>query len=55
VGINVSPQVDGRYPLSDAWHEAWPDPDYGEKIEDSFGEFLEEALRTRRPSYWLKR
>jgi hypothetical protein len=55
VVIDVSQQVNGRYPVSDAWHEAWPDPYYGEKIEDSFAAFLDSALRTRRPSYWLKR
>lgn len=55
VVIDVSQQVDGRYPVSDAWHEAWPDPSYCEKIEDSFAAFLDAALLTRRPSYWLKR
>jgi cell wall assembly regulator SMI1 len=55
VVIDVRQQVDGRYPLSDAWHEAWPDPSYSEKIEDSFSDFLEAALRARRPSYWMKR
>jgi hypothetical protein len=53
--IDVSQQVNGRYPLFDAWHEAWPDPYYCEKIEDSFSGFLEAALRARRPAYWLER
>lgn len=55
VVIDVSQRVNGRYAVSDAWHEAWPDPQYCEKIEDSFAAFLDAALLTRRPSYWLKR
>lgn len=55
VVIDVSQQVNGRYPLFDAWHEAWPDPYYCEKIEDSFSAFLEAGLRANRPAYWLKR
>ncbi len=55
VVIDVSQQVNGRFPLFDAWHEAWPDPNYCDKIEDSFSDFLEASLRERRPAYWLKR
>jgi hypothetical protein len=53
VVVDVSTQENGRYPLIDGDHEAWPEPSYGVRIARSFSEFLEKVLRTRRPSYWL--
>lgn len=52
--VDVSRQENGRYPLLDGWHEGWPDPEYFEPIAHSFAEFLENALRKRRPAYWLR-
>jgi hypothetical protein len=53
VVLDVSRQVDGRYPLIDGDHETWPDPAYCTQIAGSFSEFLEQVLRTRRSLYWL--
>jgi hypothetical protein len=52
--IDVARQQDGRYPLFDGYHEAWPDPAYCRQIANSFSEFLEGALRARSPAYWLR-
>jgi hypothetical protein len=51
--IDVSRQENGRYPLMDGYHEAWPDPEYCGPIANSFAEFLEAAMLARRPVYWL--
>jgi hypothetical protein len=53
VVLDVSRQVNGRYPLIDGDHESWPDPYYCGPVAESFSEFLEQALRTRRSLYWL--
>jgi hypothetical protein len=53
VVLDVSRQVDGRYPLIDGCHETWPDPEYCGPVANSFSEFLEQVLRTRRSLYWL--
>jgi hypothetical protein len=53
VVLDVSRQVDGRYPLMDGDHETWPDPEYRTQIASSFSEFLEQILRTRRSLYWI--
>nr|WP_233261936.1 SMI1/KNR4 family protein [Vitiosangium sp. GDMCC 1.1324] len=53
--LDVSRQDNDRYPLTDGWHEAWPDPKYCEQIASSFSEFLEEALRSKGRQYWLAR
>lgn len=53
VVLDVSRQVEGRYPLMDGIHEAWPDPQYCKQIASSFSEFLEQALHTRRSLYWI--
>jgi hypothetical protein len=53
VVLDVSRQVDGRYPLMDGCHETWPDPEYCGPVASSFSEFLEQVLRTRRSLYWL--
>ncbi|ADO67871.1 SMI1/KNR4 family protein [Stigmatella aurantiaca] len=52
--MDVSRQQNGHYPLIDGYHEAWPDPAYCRQIASSFAEFLERALRTREPAYWLR-
>lgn len=51
--VDVALQENGRYPLFDGDHEAWPDPAYCKQIASSFSEFLEQVLRTRRGLYWL--
>lgn len=53
VVLDVSRQIDGRYPLMDGDHETWPDPEYCTQIASSFSEFLEQILRTRRSLYWI--
>jgi hypothetical protein len=54
VMVDVSRQEDGRYPLMDGDHEAWPDSHYCGQFARSFSEFLENVLRTREPLYWLE-
>jgi cell wall assembly regulator SMI1 len=51
--VDVAHKENGRYPLVDGWHEAWPDPKYYDQIASSFSEFLERALRDG-PAYWLE-
>jgi hypothetical protein len=51
--VDVARLENGRYPLLDGYHEAWPDPKYCELVAHSFSEFLEQVLRTRRGLYWL--
>ena len=53
VVLDVSRQVNGRYPLIDGDHETWPDPTYCGPVAESFSEFLERVLRTQRSLYWL--
>jgi len=54
VVLDVGHQENGRYPLIDGSHEAWPDPYYCGPVASSFSEFLENVLRTRRNLYWLE-
>lgn len=54
VVVDVSHPEEGRYPLFDADHEAWPDPAYCERIANSFSEFLEKALRSKGRVFYLK-
>jgi cell wall assembly regulator SMI1 len=51
--VDVARQENGRYPVIDGWHEAWPDPKYCDQIAPSFSDFLARALRDGR-AYWLK-
>jgi hypothetical protein len=51
--VDVGQQQNGRYPIVDGDHEAWPDPAYCRQVAASFSEFLEGVLRTRTPGYWL--
>jgi hypothetical protein len=51
--VDVSRQEEGRYPVFDGDHEAWPDPTYCRQVASSFSEFLEQVLRTRRSLYWI--
>ncbi|OJT18206.1 SMI1/KNR4 family protein [Archangium sp. Cb G35] len=55
VVVDVGHQENGRYPLVDGWHEAWPDPKQCGQIASSFSEFLEKALRSKGRQFWLKR
>jgi hypothetical protein len=51
--VDVARQINDRYPLTDGYHEAWPNPKYCGPVASSFSEFLEQVLRTRRGLYWL--
>ena len=51
--LDTGKQINGRYPLVDGYHEAWPDPNYCEPVASCFAEFLENVLRLRRNLYWL--
>jgi hypothetical protein len=51
--VDVARQENDRYPLTDGYHEAWPNPKYCGPVASSFSEFLEQVLRTRRGLYWL--
>ena len=51
--VDLARQENGRHPLVDGYHEAWPDPKYCGPVASSFSEFLEQVLRTRRNLYWL--
>jgi hypothetical protein len=53
VMVDVSRQVDGRYPLSDGWKEAWRYKEYTWPLADSFSEFLLGALRSNGRQFWL--
>jgi len=55
VVVDVDRQENGRYPLVDGWHEAWPDPKQCGQVANSFSEFLEAALRSQGRQFWLKR
>ncbi len=52
--IDVSRQENGRYPLIDGYHEAWPNPEYCERIANSFAEFLEKVLRSKGRLFYLQ-
>jgi hypothetical protein len=52
--LDVGQWEEGRYPLIDGDHEAWPNPEYCRRFAHSFSEFLEGVLRARRPGYWLR-
>jgi hypothetical protein len=52
--IDVSRQENGRYPLIDGYHEAWPDPEYCGHIAGSFSEFLEKLLRSKGRLFYLR-
>jgi hypothetical protein len=52
--IDVSRRENGRYPIIDGDHETWPNPEYCRRFAGSFSEFLEGALRSHGPSYWLR-
>lgn len=52
--LDADAQRNGRYPLRDGWHEAFPDPEACKQIAGSFSEFLAEALRSGGRQFWLK-
>nr|WP_224247931.1 SMI1/KNR4 family protein [Hyalangium gracile] len=52
--IDVSRQEQGRYPIIDCDHEAFPDPAYCPQIAASFAEFLEGALRSQGRHFYLQ-
>lgn len=53
VVLDAGHQESGSYTLVDGPHESWPDPEYCSRVANSFSEFLESVLRTRRNLYWL--
>lgn len=52
--VDVGQQQEGRYPLVDGWHEAFPNPEYCRRIASSFTEFLQGALRSGGSWYWMR-
>jgi hypothetical protein len=52
--VDVGRQENGRYPLLDGYHEAWPRPEYCKQIARSFSEFLEAALRSEGQPFYLE-
>ncbi|RYZ37388.1 MAG: SMI1/KNR4 family protein [Myxococcaceae bacterium] len=48
--VDVAQQVDGRYPMLDAFHETYPEV---KQIASSFSEFLEKALASGDDFFWL--
>jgi hypothetical protein len=52
--VDVSRQENGCYPLTDGYHEAWPDPYYCEQLASSFSEFLEKALGSKGRLFYLQ-
>lgn len=52
--VDVSQQEQGRYPIIDGWHEAFPDPRHCKQIARSFSEFLERALHSAGRHFWLE-
>jgi cell wall assembly regulator SMI1 len=52
--VDVARQQDGRYPIIDGYHEAFPNPDYCQQIASSFSEFLGKALRSEGYEFWLE-
>jgi hypothetical protein len=53
--VDVGRQENGRYPIIDGWHEAWPNPKHCKQISNSFAEFLEGALRGGGSWFWMKK
>jgi hypothetical protein len=51
--VDVARQENDCHPLTDGYHEAWPNPKYCGPVASSFSEFLEQVLRTQRGLYWL--
>ncbi|MBZ4419704.1 SMI1/KNR4 family protein [Myxococcus sp. RHSTA-1-4] len=49
--LDAARQLDGRYPLFDAWHETYPLQ--VRQIAASFSEFLERALASNDHFFWL--
>jgi hypothetical protein len=52
--VDVSRREDGRYPIIDGYHEAFPDPAYCPQIAASFSEFLAGALRSQGRHFYLR-
>ncbi|WP_375759775.1 SMI1/KNR4 family protein [Corallococcus exercitus] len=50
VVLDTARSESGRYRLFDAWHETFPEL---VPVASSFGEFLEEALRSSNSAFWL--
>jgi hypothetical protein len=53
VMVDVSRQLEGRYPLTDGWKEAWRNKEYTWPIADSFSGFLFKVLRSNGRAFWL--
>ncbi|WNG30109.1 SMI1/KNR4 family protein [Cystobacter fuscus] len=52
--VDVARQENDCYPLTDGYHEAWPNPEYCEPVASSFSEFLEKALRSKGRLFYLQ-
>jgi hypothetical protein len=53
VMVEVGRREQGRYPLIDGWHEAWPNPEDCEQVASSFEAFLAAALRSNGRKFYL--
>ncbi|XXF78106.1 SMI1/KNR4 family protein [Myxococcaceae bacterium GXIMD 01537] len=53
--VDVARREEGRYPLVDGWHEAWPNPKHCKQLAHSFEEFLMRALSSGGAFFWLKK
>ncbi len=51
--VDVAAMRDGRYPLRDCWHEAYPDRAHCRQIAASFSDFLDAALSSHGRHFWL--
>lgn len=54
VGIDVSRQSNGRYPVHDCFHELLPGDPQNKQIAHPFSDFLDRALHSGGRLYWLK-
>jgi hypothetical protein len=52
--VDVSRQEEGRYPIIDGYHEAFPDPEYCTRISASFSEFLKSVLDSNGQHFYLQ-
>jgi hypothetical protein len=53
--VDTGTRIGDRYPIIDGQGETFPDPDYCQRIADSFSEFLADALRSEGHWFWLDR
>jgi hypothetical protein len=52
--VDTGSPMNGLYPLMDGYREMFPDPEYCERIANSFSEFLGRALGSGGRHFWLE-